>query len=299
MDADDEKFFKDYLKISNNLKKSQGGEGNNQTSPPAKNYRSRRYIFVINNYTEEIFEKAKKYLSSKSQYYIVGREVGESGTPHLQGYCEFKHQVFANTIYDKITKKMFLTKAKGNKNQNFIYCSKDGNYISNYDNITFQERLKEKILEEEFKDVKWKPFQQEIINLINTTPDKRKIHWYYEPDGNVGKSYLFKYLNIIRSDVIICDGKKDNILYSIQKMLESEIEPRIIVLDIPRTNKDFVNYSLIEQIKNGCVQSGKYEGAKCLFRIPHIIISSNGEPDYNAWSQDRYDVKLIDNNQEE
>lgn len=286
-------FYKDCLKsqeISQNLK---GVEGNNQTSTPANTYRARRYVFVINNYNDEILNKAKNYLISKSQEYIIGLEVGASGTKHIQGYVEFKNQINVKCIYDNITNKMWITKAKGSKKENYNYCSKDNKYYTNMNFKTFQEKLNDKILNEEYENVQWRPFQKEILDLIDTKPDHRKIHWYYNQDGNNGKSYLFKYINLTRNDVIIADGKKDNILYEVSKLIENEIEPRIIILDIPRTHKDFVNYSLIEQLKNGCVQSGKYEGKKCLFRIPHIIITSNYEPSYSAWSMDRYCVKEI------
>nr|QKV51305.1 putative replication associated protein [Crucivirus sp.] len=50
--------------------------------------KSRNYCFTLNNYQPT---DAKTILGWKDTKYIVmGEEVGESGTPHLQGYVEFK-----------------------------------------------------------------------------------------------------------------------------------------------------------------------------------------------------------------
>ena len=41
---------------------------------------------MLNNYTEEEFENIKRVLEDKCKFAIVGKEVGENGTPHLQGF---------------------------------------------------------------------------------------------------------------------------------------------------------------------------------------------------------------------
>ena len=186
-----------------------------------------------------------------------------------------------------------IEKAKGNLKENYDYCSKDNNYVTNIKLKKDEEQIKSEILNDEYKDVSWKPWQQKALEILKNQPDKRKIHWFYEMNGNTGKSYLAKYICLTNEDVIIADGKKDNIFNQINKLIENGIEPRVIILDLPRHAKDYVNYGAIEQIKNGCIYSGKYEGGQCLFKIPHIIIFSNDEPDYTMWSYDRYDVVNI------
>lgn len=60
-----------------------------------------------------------------ADYYIYGEEIGEEGTPHLQGYVRFKN---ARTL--KVMKKALhrahLEIAKGSPFQNYQYCSKQG-----------------------------------------------------------------------------------------------------------------------------------------------------------------------------
>ena len=76
-------------------------------------------------------------------------------------------------------------------------------------------------------------------------------------------------------------------------MLEAEKIPEIILLDIPRASKDFINYGAIEQLKNGCLYSGKYEGGDCIFPHPHVICFANEEPDKDMMSKDRWDIIKI------
>lgn len=266
---------------------TQDKSGNTYTDL-SKAIRSRKWVLTINNYDDNIYETLKVHALTTNKY-IIGKEIGKNGTPHLQCYLQYKNAIRFSNL-----KKLFPTahieKAKGTDKQNYDYCSKEGNFISNIDCRSIIDIEKQEILNDEYKDVKWKKWQQHIIDIINNKPDRRKIHWVYDEDGNVGKSYLCKYLATTKN-IIIADGKKDNIYHSIFKMINEDKKiPTIILVDIPRYNKDFINYGCLEQIKNGCIYSGKYEGGICLFKIPHVIIFSNQEPDYNMMSMDRWDV---------
>jgi hypothetical protein len=95
--------------------------------------RSRRFTFTINNYTNG----AITWLSNESgqsdfgiKYLIYGVEVGKQGTPHLQGYIEFKsaHTITAlqKGYFKQLGAAIFV--ANGSAQQNYDYCTKDGNY---------------------------------------------------------------------------------------------------------------------------------------------------------------------------
>lgn len=85
----------------------------------------RRWCFTYNNYTEGIVQDLKEY---KCDYLICGKEVGEKGTPHLQGYWEFKSGVRFATL-KKAFPAIHLEACKGSPQQNIDYCSKDGDYF--------------------------------------------------------------------------------------------------------------------------------------------------------------------------
>lgn len=88
--------------------------------------RSRGFCFTLNNYTEQEYEAIINY--KDPVYMVVGKEVGEKGTPHLQGYYYFK---YAKTVtsFKKEFPKMHFEIAKGTAKQNQKYCSKEGNFI--------------------------------------------------------------------------------------------------------------------------------------------------------------------------
>lgn len=88
--------------------------------------RSRNWCFTINNYTEEEVENLKE---ADIKYMIVGHEVGESGTPHLQGFCHFINAVRFATVVGVVGNRAHIQRARGNIEQNYVYCSKQGNFF--------------------------------------------------------------------------------------------------------------------------------------------------------------------------
>jgi len=273
----------------------QGGEGN--TKPPPSS--SVAYCFTLNNYTDGEYNDLKTFFIEKKYDYIIGREIGESGTPHLQGYVYNRGKLYFNGL-KKICNRLHIEKAKGNPQQNYKYCSKDGNFESNMkfkiSTDDFIKSVEQNVFDDEYKNVTWKPWQQEILNIIETKPDNRTIHWYYETRGNTGKSFLTKYI-ALKYDVIIADGKKADIFNQVNVMMrEQQKIPAVIILDVPRRNQGYVSYGVLEQLKNGMIYSGKYEGGRCIFEAPHVIVFSNSLPDTSEMSADRWHIVNIDEN---
>ena len=155
--------------------------------------------------------------------------------------------------------------------------------------------LEQIVLEQEYKDVVWNAFQQCVFSIIKGPVDTRKVHWFYDPVGNTGKSYLCKYLLMTKS-VILVDGKKQDVLHQIVMWNESRKSDELIdavIIDLPRDSIHSFHYSLLETLKNGFIQSGKYEGGRVIFPIPHVIVFANQQPDYSKWSEDRYSLFLV------
>lgn len=56
--------------------------------------RLRNWCFTLNNWTEEEFDNVRLLgLSDRVRFLVCGKETGEQGTPHLQGYVEFRDSV--------------------------------------------------------------------------------------------------------------------------------------------------------------------------------------------------------------
>ena len=67
----------------------------------------------------------------------------------------------------------------------------------------------------------------------------------------------------------------------------------IFIFDYSRDSAEFLNYGLLEQIKNGTVWSGKYTSFMKRFPVPHVLVFSNQEPDRRKMSHDRWNVSHI------
>lgn len=261
--------------------------GGNTNSPT---FRGRKWCFTLNNYTAEDVTQLKRIFHDEK--YIIGKEVGEGGTPHLQGYFEFKNPRSFQSV-KKLIPKAHIEKCKGSAKQNWKYCTKENDYFGNLDFSSMTDKLK-KLCLKEYDDVKWFDWQQEILDLLKMPANKRTIHWYWEPNGNSGKSYLCKYL-AITSNIIICEGKKSDIFNQVLTSVTNDLEPKIIIMDVPRTALDYINYGALEQLKNGLIYSGKYEGGQVVFPCPHVIIFANKLPDKYKLSKDRWNIVRIPN----
>lgn len=87
--------------------------------------KSRAYCFTLNNFGSE---DETMFQALDVTYMIYGREIGESGTPHLQGYVYFPCQRHFNAV-KKIHPKAHWEIAKGNHDQNRDYCGKQGDFV--------------------------------------------------------------------------------------------------------------------------------------------------------------------------
>ena len=94
--------------------------------------RGTSWCFTLNNYTQDEYTKVLETLS-ECKYFIVGKEVGDGGTPHLQGYCTFPRRYYFNAVRDKFGPRFHIEGAKGTARQNREYCRKDGDFTEGGD----------------------------------------------------------------------------------------------------------------------------------------------------------------------
>jgi len=86
--------------------------------------RSRGFCFTVNNYVLPTIAAIKRIAGYK--YVIMGKEVGESGTPHLQGYIHFDKPKTLRQIRQLI--QGHIEVRRGTVDQAIEYCKKDGVY---------------------------------------------------------------------------------------------------------------------------------------------------------------------------
>lgn len=88
--------------------------------------RSRGWCFTLNNPTDTDKEQCSN-LVNISDYVIWGHEVGESGTPHFQGFVLFKHAQHLKRL-KTLLPRAHLEVQRGTAAQAADYCKKDGNF---------------------------------------------------------------------------------------------------------------------------------------------------------------------------
>jgi len=259
--------------------------GNTRTSSRVST--SLYWSFTLNNHTDEQFEILKKEICLHCIDYRVQEEIGESGTRHLQGYIQARKRIRPMETFSE--KSIHWEKCRSPKHAR-AYCCKDDSATGNF------------VLDTEEQIVLIKPdrpWQLEILELIKKPPT-RKIHWYWESIGGVGKTTVTRWL-VGKHDALVVSGKSDNCKYAITQYKEKKkIYPKIIVWNIPRSlTKEYVNYEAIETIEDGVFFSGKYESGSVLMNHPHIILFANVPPETHKMSIRKWNIVEIKMSQPE
>lgn len=250
---------------------------------------SPRWCFTLNNYTAEEHKELIDKLSALNYRWIIGEEVGEQGTPHLQGYFDTDSRVRPSSL--KLShKRTHFERARGTDLENYKYCSKDGKYKDNFTRIW---KVKNGIIKikciEEVEFYKW---QMEVVKYYYKDikePNDRTIYWIYDPVGCVGKTALAKWFVLKKDFGYLNNAKTSDICF-----YAKENPKEGYVFDFCRSNEDKINYQAIESLKNGILFSPKYESGVLLMDSPIIFCFSNFEPDTSMMSKDRWKIIKID-----
>lgn len=88
--------------------------------------RKRAICFTLNNYTREDVERIS---ALACQFLIFQEEIGQSGTPHLQGYIYGRNGKSFDAWKRLISNRAHIEAARGSPDQNIDYCSKEDSRI--------------------------------------------------------------------------------------------------------------------------------------------------------------------------
>lgn len=218
--------------------------------------------------------------------YLHGKEIcPETGRVHRQGYVQFEKRMRPSEV-KALPKQIHWERCKGSAIQNTTYVTKDLTDIRG--TIKYDKPLK--LITPGSPGFEW---ESEVLEIIKKEPDDRSIYWYYENKGCRGKSSFARYL-CAKEDALIVAGKPADVKFTIMKWKESKgYYPTLIIYDIPRTQEGFVSYQLLEEVKNGCFLSTKYECGMVLMNHPHVLCFANFYPDTEKMSEDRWKITEI------
>lgn len=270
-----------------------GEEGNTTTSsPPLTNGKQQvvqhmHWCFTWNNYKPEDIETCNRIFSFLAYDYVFQEEVGESGTPHLQGTVSLKKKGrwtefgLPKDIHWEHVKHVPLS---------YKYCSEPMKRSGGCWSLKWPIPPKVKTISEQ----EFYPWQELLVNLLKQEPDDRTIHWVWSEDGRTGKSSFCKWLLLNRDAALSGKGAYSDICNLIYNTNMND--GKIVVFDLPRNNGNKISYSALECIKNGLIVNTKYETGYKVFNPPHVVVFSNMEPEEGAMSADRFKIIEARNN---
>lgn len=253
-----------------------GGEGGNTLNPLLLTTekkiikqvpKRKNHFFTWNNYTEEDIGGLLDFFNTHATKYKFQEEIAPTtGTPHLQGMVIFPNEK-RSTCWDP-----------GSKGHYEALKKDDGVYQCKEASRKPDGRCWEKGFPKPIKILtSLYDWQQKIEELILSEPDERKIYWFWESKGNIGKSAFVKYC-IIKHKVLFCDGGKKSDLINLV-FNQNMDETNCVIWDLPRASKGNISYSTLEAVKNGMVCNTKYETGVKVFNSPHIIVFANYPPE--------------------
>ena len=133
------------------------------------------------------------------------------------------------------------------------------------------------------------PWQISLQEVLLGPPSPRSLMWYWDELGKTGKTTFSLYLlrTFPKRVQVFLGGKSVDVAFALDSARS------IFIFDFSRDAAEYINYGLLEQIKNGYVWSPKYTSVVKQFNTPHVLVFSNQEPDRTKMSRDRWDVHHI------
>lgn len=92
-----------------------------------KNVAFKKWVFTINNYTEEEFNALSQI---KCVYCVYGKEVGAEGTPHIQGYLELDKNMRRKSVCTLLGGRAWVCKKspRSTREEARNYCKKENQF---------------------------------------------------------------------------------------------------------------------------------------------------------------------------
>jgi len=262
-------------------------EGNSNSPPPNKMINPAKYwCFTLNNYTAQEYDEICARCSeiSNVEWAIIAKEVGDSGTPHLQGAIGYTKK--SRPMGLKCSRRIHWEKAKSNKEDQVRYCTKT-------DKNPFVKKIVvpcKLLAEEDFYD-----WQKALIKILREDVDDRDIHWVVG-DYATGKTEFCKFLTKSEGWVGPLEGSARHI----KSVCAEHQDAQGYIVHLPYgANIASSFYHALESIKDGYYMS--HFGTKGTYPVctnrARLIVFSNELPKKNAgWHETKYKFWKIDTN---
>jgi len=252
----------------NSVSQSEPAEDGNNVLSSAVVNQLYKYDFVINNYTEPELQSLKNSLTEICKKAVFGLEVGDQGTPHIQGYISLKKKARITELHKIPGLSRASFRKVRNENALIEYCQKDNCHFKHGFPVELRTITNLKI------------WQKEIEQKCLETPDDRTINWLYDGNTNIGKTALTKYMVAKHKAVFFTGGKKTDIAcqMALEKQNGKDLNNKLIIIFNYSCEDDDIDYKAFEALKDGLISSSKYKSSGLIFNHPHIWILANTLP---------------------
>jgi len=249
------------------------------------------YCYTLNNWTEQEYEELKLI---DCKYQIIGKEIGEQGTPHLQGYIHFKNARSFNAVR-KMMKRWHIEPCLGNPNQNMRYCMKENNYIELGQRPNQGKRSDIEFVKNNYarpmKDLIMEVNSYQAIKFAETLKKycepqrnfKTYVYWFFGPTGS-GKSRLAEEMF---PDAYWC--------MDTNKWWEGYDGHEVVIINDMRA--DFCKFHVLLNILDRYPMRVETKGGSRQLLAKTIVITTNKHPNdlYNVNEDKEQLLRRIDN----
>lgn len=145
---------------------------------------------------------------------------------------------------------------------------------------------------------KWRPMQQDIIDIIATKPNRRTIHCIIDSTGNNGKSFLAMWLYCHGISYYIPFFTEAKELMRMSHAMVTSGWRNTFFIDLPRAlshKAEHEIYGGIEQLKTGMIYEDRYDFKMIAIEACHVFIFTNRKPDMRLCSADRWNMLYLTN----
>lgn len=294
-------------------------------------FKAKRWVFTLNNYTDE---HLAALAAVECIYVVYGKELAPStGTPHLQGFIVFTNARRRSALVADIGGGHWLP-ANGTSAQASVYCKKDGDFTErgvlplNQGKRKDLERLVDwldEFIEDNgrapserevallqpvallkridimrlarlrapppiLREGEPHPWQADLLTELSSEADDRSVTFYVDSNGGKGKTWFQQWLVSKRPDTVqvLGVGKRDDMTFAV------DTDKCIFLVNVPRGGMEFLQYTVLEQLKDRMVFSTKYQSIMKVFpKNNHVVVFCNEEPDLTKMSEDRYVIRNL------
>lgn len=295
---------------------------------------STRWCFTLNNPTPEenahLDELGSGLQRYGLRYLIIGREVGNSGTPHLQGFFISDSRLRLRSVRSLFGERGHYECARATSDRAADYCRKDNDF-SEYGSLPSRNRSAPSVSDfcdwvrgsvdlsereiankfpnlflrygdrlmkladhiSEFNVLEEKPlneWQEWLHQRLIREADDRTVDFYVDEEGGKGKSFFCRWMLSKYPDrvQVLSGGKRDDLAHAI------DTTKRIFLFNLPRGGIEYLQYTILEQLKDRIVFSPKYSSStKVLKYVVHVVVFCNEEVDMTKMTIDRYNINKL------